>query len=142
MTSDTSTATGVGSSTKALSTPVTVGLLAAAGTAGLALVDADSTSIPLCPLKALTGLDCPLCGGLRAVSALTRLRVGEAFDHNALFTASVPLLVAAWTWWLVADRRGVGWSPPRWATTAVFVVMAVFAVTRNLPFFPWLASEA
>ncbi len=122
--------------------PVAVGLLALAGTAGLAVVDADSTSVPLCPLKALTGLDCPLCGGLRAVSALTRLRLTEAFDHNALFTASVPLLLVAWACWLVADRRGARWSPPRWASTVVLTAMVVFAVTRNLPHFSWLASSA
>ena len=123
--------------------PVTVGLVAATGVAALALVDADSTSVPLCPLKAFTGLDCPLCGGLRAVSALTRFRVSEAFDHNVLFTASVPLLVAGWIYWLWSASRGGGsWNPPRWASTAVLTTLVAFAIARNLPFFPWLASEA
>jgi hypothetical protein len=123
--------------------PVTVGLAAAAGAGVLALVDADSTSIPLCPLKALTGLDCPMCGALRAVSALTRLRVSEAFDHNLLFTAAVPLLVVGWVYWLVTSARGDGRRPlPAWATITAVVVLVAFAVVRNLPFFPWLASEA
>lgn len=123
--------------------PVTVGLVAATGVAALALVDADSTSIPLCPLKAITGLDCPLCGGLRAVSALTRLRISEALDHNVLFTASVPLLVVAWIYWLWSAARGVDrWQPPRWAATVGLTVLVVFAVARNLPLFPWLGSEA
>lgn len=123
--------------------PVTVGLVAATGVAALALVDADSASVPLCPLKSLTGLDCPLCGGLRAVSALSHLRVSEALDHNLLFTASVPLLVAGWLYWLwSAAREDVSWQPPRWASTTVLTLLVAFAVARNLPFFPWLASEA
>jgi hypothetical protein len=123
--------------------PITAGVAAAVGVAALALVDADSTSIPLCPLKATTGLDCPLCGGLRAVSALTRLRFAEALDHNVLFTVSVPLLVVGWVAWLVSAVRGKGApQPPLWASGLVLGLLVAFAVARNLPYYPWLASEA
>ncbi|NLD75663.1 MAG: DUF2752 domain-containing protein [Acidimicrobiales bacterium] len=123
--------------------PVVVGAVAAAGVAVLALVDADRNEVPLCPLKAITGLDCPLCGGLRAVSALTRMNVAEAMDHNALFTLSVPLLVAAWLAWLWASiRPEPRWQPPTWAVPALLTVLVAFAVARNLPYYPWLASEA
>lgn len=123
--------------------PVTVGAVALAGVAALALVDADETAIPLCPLKAITGLDCPMCGGLRAVSALTRLDVAKAMDHNVLFTLSVPLLLLGWAAWFWSSTRSEPrWQPPSWAMPALLGVLLAFAVARNLPFYPWLASEA
>ena len=33
---------------------------------------------PLCPSKALFGVDCPACGGLRGTNALLHGRIGEA----------------------------------------------------------------
>ncbi len=125
--------------------PVTVGALAVVGTAGLAVVDPTSTHVPLCPLRALTGLDCPLCGSLRAVHSLTRADVVQALDHNLLFTASVPLLTLLWVWWLVRatgpDARPGLPLPPR-AGPAVLAIGLAFAVARNLPAFGWLASGA
>ncbi len=124
--------------------PVVVGALALAGTLALSVVDADTTSVPLCPLKSFTGLDCPFCGCLRAVSALTRLDVAEALDHNLVFTASVPFLVAGWVWWFLADRAA---SPaprrlPPWVTVAALVMLFTFTVARNVPKYSWLASGA
>ena len=74
--------------------PVVVGALAVAGTALLAAVDPSARDVPLCPLKAITGLDCPFCGSLRAVHALAHLDLATALDHNVLFTLSVPFLRA------------------------------------------------
>lgn len=51
-----------------------------------------------CPVKALTGLDCPGCGGQRAVHALLHFRVREAFAYNpflvvvAIYLGGVVLL--------------------------------------------------
>lgn len=124
--------------------PVIVGAVAAAGTLGLAVVDADATSVPLCPFKAVSGLDCPFCGCLRAVSALTRFDLVEAMDHNVVFTASVPFLVLGWGAWLWASRSP---SPvprrfPPWVTVAAVVMLFTFTVARNVPRYSWLASGA
>jgi hypothetical protein len=125
--------------------PVTVGALAVVGTAVLAVVDPSARNVPLCPLKAITGLDCPFCGSLRAVHALTQLDVTTALDHNAVFTLSVPLLVAGWVIWFVTSR-GVT-APGWWRSTPALRIglgafMLTFAVVRNLPAFSWLASTA
>ena len=92
----------------------------------------------LCPFKALTGWDCPLCGGLRAVNDLGHARWSEAAHSNLLFVASLPLLVGLWVWWSQRawtgreaarpERRGV-----RPALVAYAVVAVVFTVYRNTP---------
>jgi hypothetical protein len=91
--------------------------LGGAVTAALALVyffDPASTSFyPACPLRALTGWLCPLCGGLRAAHALLHGRVFDAVALN-------PFLFAAGLAWPVV--------PPRW--TAVGAVL--FTLARNL----------
>lgn len=130
---------------RAWTAPVTTAAVALAGTGVLAVGDPNTTHIPLCPLKALTGIDCPLCGGLRAVHALTRLDVVTALDHNLLFTVSVPALVACWAIWLgrsldqpVAASRHL----PPFARPVLVAVALLFAVARNLPAFAWLGSGA
>lgn len=131
--------------------PLVTGGAALAGTLLLAAVDPTTTHVPLCPLKAVTGLDCPFCGSLRAVHALTRADLATAADHNLVFTVAVPFLVAAWLWW-TAEALGrrvpvpamAAWAPAR-ARTARWLgvgVLVAFAVVRNLPSMHWLASTA
>ncbi|HOX25114.1 MAG TPA: DUF2752 domain-containing protein [Candidatus Krumholzibacteria bacterium] len=49
-----------------------------------------------CPLRALSGLPCPTCGGTRALVALADGRLVAAVADNALVTVAV-LAVAAWS---------------------------------------------
>jgi hypothetical protein len=71
---------------------------------------AASALSPSCPLRALTGLLCPLCGGLRAAHALLHGRVVEAVALN-------PFLFVATALWPV--------TPPRWTIIGGGVFMAV-----------------
>lgn len=125
--------------------PVTTGALAVLGSGALALVDPGTTGVPLCPLKAVTGLDCPFCGSLRAVHALTRLDLTTALDHNVLFTVAVPILVVAWVVWLL---RSLGRPAlprlvlPASTGPALLALAVVFGIARNLPALSWLASRA
>jgi hypothetical protein len=116
--------------------PLGVAVGVGAACIGLALWNPGDHGTPLCPTKAITGLDCPFCGGLRAVSSLTRGHIGAAADHNVIVVALAPLLVAWWVLWWRADRRGA--PPPRLhlprvAWLAVAVVLVAFTVVRNLP---------
>ena len=55
---------------------------------------------PSCPLRALTGLLCPFCGGLRAAHELLHGRVLEAAALNPfLFAAGLawPVVSVRWT---------------------------------------------
>jgi hypothetical protein len=61
---------------------------------------ADAGLYPSCPLRALTGLLCPLCGGLRAAHALLHGRVFDAVALNPfLFAAGFlgPVMPLRWT---------------------------------------------
>lgn len=125
-------------------------VLAGAGVAGAVAVlrfrdPHVAGSYGVCPLLAVTGFDCPLCGGLRATNLLAHGNVAGAFDSNAFFVASVPLLVGLWVWWLMA---GAGWARgPRWGSTrsnaVVFgglALLLAFGVVRNLPGLEYLKS--
>jgi len=46
-------------------------------------------ALPSCPIKALTGSDCPGCGTGRALAELSHLNILKAFDKNALSTLSI-----------------------------------------------------
>jgi hypothetical protein len=47
-----------------------------------------------CPLRALTGLLCPLCGGLRATHALAHGEVAQAWSLNPWLFGAAPLAIA------------------------------------------------
>ena len=89
----------------------------------------------LCPLNAVTGLDCPFCGGTRAVFAAARGDLTAAFSHNALvMTVALLAPIIAPVAFVVARhpelRPKVAAVP--WAAVAV-TVLVCFAVLRNLP---------
>jgi hypothetical protein len=76
--------------------------LALAGVVLLALGQVSSqfeVPIPLCPLKFVTGIPCPTCGGTRALRALGHGAVLAALRLNPLVTlaalAAIPCLVYA-----------------------------------------------
>lgn len=123
--------------------PFTAAAVAVGGTIVLAVVDPGTTTLSLCPLLAF-GVACPLCGGLRAVRALTAGDLGAALSYNLLVVALIPLLVLGWLAWLRQIRAGRpgGVVPTRWLWTGLVVGLA-FGVLRNLPPFaayltPWL----
>lgn len=116
---------------------------AAVGVASLAVAlwNPGDSGLPLCPSKALFGIDCPLCGATRAVSALVHGHVMAALDHNVLFTLAVPALVGWWVLWLV---RSIQHRPMRrihlpWGRAAVGViaVLTAFTVLRNIDAAAW-----
>jgi hypothetical protein len=115
----------------------------AAGITVVGLVDPNEPGhYPLCPFRALTGLDCPGCGSLRAVHALAHGDPIRAADHNLLLVLLLPLLAAAWLGWALPHLRGrPARSLPAWAPRATLVALVVFGVLRNLPIGGWLASS-
>jgi len=114
-----------------------------------------------CPFRAVTGWDCPFCGGLRGTYSLLHADVPTALDHNIL----LPLLLGAGVlglvaWWRSSGhgRSGSGRSGhgqdaraaaawPSWVGSRAVVltaalVLASFWVIRNIPAFSYLDSAA
>ncbi len=100
---------------------------------------------PACPTKALLGIDCPACGGLRATNCLANGDFAGAFDHNALFVICVPLILIGWGVWIYRAWTGRHPAPTptrtviaRVAPVVSIVAATAFAVVRN--FVPYLGS--
>jgi hypothetical protein len=114
----------------------------AAATTAVALRDPHvQGSWGVCPSAAL-GVDCPGCGGMRAVFDLTHLRLAEAASSNLALVAALPVVVVLLVVWTVDRWRDVerGSSVLTMPlVTVAFVLLAVFTVLRNLPAFGWLA---
>jgi hypothetical protein len=68
-------------------------VLALAVIALYALVDPGAALFPRCPLKALTGFDCPGCGSQRAFHALLRGDIAGAWRYNAALFFAAPVIV-------------------------------------------------
>lgn len=90
---------------------------------------------PICLFHRLTGLDCPGCGGLRAVHQLTHGHLVTAFRLNALVVLAVPVaggIGGRWLWWRL---RGQPAPPlalrPAWVWW-LLAGLLVFGVVRNL----------
>jgi hypothetical protein len=87
---------------------------------------------PPCPFKALTGWNCPACGGLRMTHDLLHGDLGAAVVDNVFLLVGLPMLAA---WLLVRWRRG---QPLMTMPAIVVIVVAAitWTVLRNLPGFP------
>lgn len=116
---------------------VVAALAGGASLAVVGLVDPSRHTLgPPCPLKVLTGLDCPMCGATRATHQLIRGDVVAALDLNALYVALLPVLAALAAFWVLRGRRPA-WSGRPWVTWALVASAVVFGVVRNLPFAPF-----
>lgn len=125
--------------------PLLLGAGAVAATVALHFRDPhESGSWGVCPFNFLTGLECPGCGGLRAVNDLTDLDVVAALSSNLLIVLAMPVVVVLWMRWVRMSWTGesVGRRAVKLSTPMVSVLLAtivVFTVLRNIPAGAWLA---
>lgn len=87
---------------------------------------------PGCPFKALTGLDCPACGGLRMTHDLLNGDLAAAVTDNVFLLVALPALAV---WLVLRWRRGLTLMPMA-ATLTVVVAAVAWTVVRNWPGFP------
>ncbi len=131
--------------------PLVFGGLAVVGLGLLSVRNPNvAGSYGACPFKAVTGWDCPFCGGLRGTYALIHGDIPTALDHNVL----LPLLlgggvVGLVTWWRRGGHReragsaaNRNWVSSRAVLLTLAVVLITFWVVRNIPAFSYLASQA
>lgn len=127
-----------------LASPLAIGGLAVAATVALRLRDPHQRGAwGFCPTQLLTDLDCPLCGGLRAVNDLTHLDVASALSSNIIVVVAIPLVLLFWLRRLVACWRGGEAMRPlaisSWVWVVGLTVLGAFTLARNLPG-SWLAA--
>jgi hypothetical protein len=111
-------------------------LLAAAAGLLLRFPPAHSAFYPRCPIYSAFHLECPGCGGTRALAALLHGHAGEALHWNTLITLMLPFVLGygiVCYWRLL--RGGVFLWPqlPRAALNAATTAAVIFSILRNLP---------
>ncbi|OBI81403.1 DUF2752 domain-containing protein [Mycobacterium asiaticum] len=133
-----------GSAPAKLGAPLMVAAAAAAACVGIWLGDPTTPHgpLPVCPTKALLGIDCPGCGSLRMIYSLLHGNVLAAARFNALGLAALVLLLwayLAWTYGRVVGRRIGSWQHSRWASVVTLSLVVAWFVVRNVPFAPFNA---
>ncbi len=128
--------------------PAWLAPLALLGCMGLAFTyvlmndPSDNQRDPLgpCAFKAVTGLDCPGCGGTRMVWYLLHGDLVQAGRHHLMAFLAAPVL--AWAYLAWGMKRAFGLSLPTRRIPPVvwggfLVATGLFAVLRNLPWEPF-----
>jgi Protein of unknown function (DUF2752) len=96
--------------------------------------------LPVCPTKALLGIDCPGCGSLRMLYSLLHGNLIAAARFNALGLVAVVLLVwtyLVWTYGRMTGRRIRSWQHQRWSAMVALSLVVIWFVVRNIPFAPF-----
>ncbi|MFJ8577630.1 DUF2752 domain-containing protein [Micromonospora sp. NPDC093277] len=122
--------------------------LAAVGCVGLGMAYAllsnpthsDPDAPPTCLLKLTTGLDCPGCGGTRALWYVLHADLPAAARHHFVFVFSLPFLAYFFVVW--AGNQAFGWRLPELRLSpkvlgGFLAAWLAFSVVRNLPWAPF-----
>jgi hypothetical protein len=120
-----------------------VGAFFAGGVALSALYATTGLGLP-CPFRAVTGWDCPLCGGTRMGDALLHGDVSEAFGFNPLALVGLLVLGILGVLWAIEAAGGPAVRLPRsladrlqrtrpshWLVAGLFVAL-IYTLARNL----------
>ena len=98
---------------------------------------------PLCPTKALLGINCPGCGTARMIYSLCHLDIPAAVHYNAV--GFLALILVGWSWlsWFATTlgKRIPKWNDWRYSSIAVGVVITVWFVVRLLPWEPFASLQ-
>jgi hypothetical protein len=122
---------------------VVVGGLFAGGVALSALFATTGFGVP-CPFLALTGWQCPLCGGTRMGAALLHGDLAGAYAFNPLALVAITVLGALAVVWAIEIAGGPAARPARSLTKRLqqvpgvawlllsLLIAVVYTVLRNL----------
>ena len=87
-----------------------------------------------CIFHEVTGLHCPGCGGTRAVISLMKLDLHQALRYNMLVVMLIPLFIILFTLKNIFKVK-----IPEWVWYILIVILVVYGVLRNIPYFSFLA---
>lgn len=100
--------------------------------------------VPKCPIKSLTGFDCPSCGIQRALHALFNGNFKAAFWVNPFLTFVLPYIVALIYTALSSDRFSQRIKPYVQHNLVTYTYLAVYViwwVVRNTTWWLDLAAK-
>ena len=90
----------------------------------------------LCPIKTITGLDCPGCGITRMFVALFHGNIYQAFRYNPLVFIELPIIfILLFLYKYKKEYRKV----INILFAMLLIVTIVYGVLRNIPMFYFLA---
>ena len=126
--------------------PLTAGAGAVAGCVLVFAVDPNEPGhYPICPTRALLGIDCPGCGLMRGTHDLLHGNLAGAVDHNLLIPVLAPLVLLLWLGWLKRASTGIRPAVTRRRfrkrnrlLVIGLALLLAFGVVRN--FVPYLGS--
>jgi len=116
--------------------------IAGAGVFLFVLEPGKSAFLPGCPFRALTGFTCPGCGARRGLHQLLHGNLAAAFQLNPFLILASPFLLYALLSYTNTVLRGKPIrrnSLPAEYIWALFVIVLVFWVFRNTPFYPFVS---
>ena len=96
---------------------------------------------PICLFHALTGWNCPGCGGTRAAYQLLHGHLLRALRDNALLMLVLAGLAVGSVRWVVKkiQKQPATWVLPAKVWWGFLILVIGFTVLRNLPAFAWLS---
>ena len=76
---------------------------------------------------------CPLCGGTRAVAALTRFDLAAAWNYNAFVVILCAFAIVAdvWAWVRYFQKKEPLIILPQWSWIAFCVLLVAYFILRN-----------
>ena len=77
---------------------------------------------------------CPLCGGTRAIAALTRFHFIEAWNYNAFVVLLCFAILAldVWAWVRYFQKKEPLIILPRWSYITFCVILVIYFILRNV----------
>jgi hypothetical protein len=119
------------------------GILCAGGAVAFVLTYFNPVTagfFPVCPLYAMTGINCPGCGLTRGFHALFQGDILTALHFNALlpFYAFLGAYILISTFLLAVRGRGLSYKVFRpWLLFGFLGLSLIFMVVRNIPGYPF-----
>lgn len=100
----------------------------------------SSGLFPACPLYSLTGFACPGCGMTRGLHSLLHGDILQALDYNAMLPLILAFFGYLWLSMALYAIRGRGLTPGNVSVVMIWIMLVlllVFGILRNLPFYPF-----
>lgn len=95
----------------------------------------EHTLMPLCPLKMLTGLSCPICGIQRAAHAFLTGEFAQAFRYNYYLVVAIPCTICYAVCRFVYCKEGASgtvWLSDRLALFVILGSLFIWFAVRNI----------